>query len=438
MPILLMQGMEGGAFTLFYPRQDRFGMWPFLLARALGLQTPEAFHVVGVLALCSGAVPLAALLGNPIVGVVTLMVPLVLRPLMAQQFLQAGQPYLWQLVTLLWRWWGIRLALEARSRRSALLGVVAAGVFTALSAWMNSFSLAIAVALVVIEAVRARAHPRKVLGPVAALALAGLFEAWLRHRYNSTCRARFGTTFVTSLRLDGGHLLENVPRAVVALWKMGGQVPLLLGAAMALVPGRSRAERIDQICLLVLALATLPAIVAVQYFRDNHFAGRYFAFATFWAVAAAVLGGLQLLSLAAGQRAPWVRILALGALVIAVPAGPADPLGPERAIARGLQAGGPTVLLADYWDVYVPASLAAPGRLWPIGAEPNMNRYPGSEQALQAGREVLVDCTLDRPDGTVEQYRALLRRTAAAPLPGAGLAWCPHRVERPVPSPRSP
>ncbi|HET9157043.1 MAG TPA: hypothetical protein VFN91_10275, partial [Myxococcaceae bacterium] len=65
-PILLMQGMGEGAFTLFYPRQDRFGMWPFLLGRVLHLQTPEAFHVFSVIGLCSAALPLAAVLGSPV------------------------------------------------------------------------------------------------------------------------------------------------------------------------------------------------------------------------------------------------------------------------------------------------------------------------------------------------------------------------------------
>src|SRR5512144_1404719 len=50
-PVLLMQGMGEGAFTLFYPRQDRFGMWPFLLGRTLHLQTPEAYHLLSVLGL---------------------------------------------------------------------------------------------------------------------------------------------------------------------------------------------------------------------------------------------------------------------------------------------------------------------------------------------------------------------------------------------------
>ena len=52
-----MQGMGKGAFTLFYPRQDRFGMWPFLLGRALHLQTPEAYYLLSVLGLCSAAIP---------------------------------------------------------------------------------------------------------------------------------------------------------------------------------------------------------------------------------------------------------------------------------------------------------------------------------------------------------------------------------------------
>ncbi|MGZ6132263.1 MAG: hypothetical protein ACXWLF_09565, partial [Myxococcaceae bacterium] len=64
-PILLMQGLEKGLLALYYPGQDRYGMWPFLIGRWLQLETPESLHVLAALALCSAAVPLAAMLESP-------------------------------------------------------------------------------------------------------------------------------------------------------------------------------------------------------------------------------------------------------------------------------------------------------------------------------------------------------------------------------------
>jgi hypothetical protein len=368
-----------------------------------------------------------------------LVLPFVLRSSVAELFLQSGQPYLWQLVALVWAWWALRAVFDGRSARARALAAVGVAAFTALAAWMNTASLFLVSALGVLEAFRARARPTRVLGPLAALVVAGLFEAGLRGRYNASCREAFGEAFITPLRFDGGQLLSNLGRVVDKLRTEGGQVPLLLGAALALVPGRSRTERFNQLGLLALATAALPALVAIRYFRDNHFAGRYFAFPTYWAIAAAVYGGLLVLASLARHRSGWVLAAALLALVVAVPAGPPDFLAPQRAEAGALAAGGPSVLLADYLDVYVPASLAPPGALLPVGAEGNLNRYPATQAELQPGRRVLAPCALDRPDGTMEQYGALLRRTTAPPIPGARFAWCDHGVERaarPVRAPR--
>src|SRR5262249_60670827 len=79
-PLLLMRGLGDGAFTLFYPGQDRSGMWPYLLARWLRLETPEAFHLLSVLVLCTAALPLWRLLRNPALAVLTLFMPLALSP----------------------------------------------------------------------------------------------------------------------------------------------------------------------------------------------------------------------------------------------------------------------------------------------------------------------------------------------------------------------
>ncbi len=233
------------------------------------------------------------------------------------------------------------------------------------------------------------------------------------------------------LRFDRGHLNANTVAVLSKAWDVGLVVPLLLGTAMLFVPGRTRTQRFNQLALVLLALCPLPAYVWVHHFRENFFAGRYFSFCVFWAVAAAVYGVTVLAGRLAGERRGALRLLVLLALCVAIPASPPDPLAQLRAQAARLVGPGPRLLLADYWDVYMPASLAPPGMLLPLGAEGNMNRFRAMQDELRPGRTVLASCALDAPDGTMTQYSALLRRTPEPPIEaGQGSPWCLHAVER--------
>jgi len=428
-PVLLMQGMGEGAFTFYYPRQDRFGMWPFLLGRALHLQTPEAYHVLAVLGLCSAAVPLSAIFGSPALAVLTLLLPVVLGHSVAWNFLPAGQPYLWQVVALCWAWWACRAALTGTSRGTRAGAVLGFAVAATLAVWMNTASLAALLAVSLLEVLRARARPRAALGVLTGLGVAGGVDAALHNRHGAYCLRTFGARFVTPLRIDHGHLLSNVGPVLASLRNEGGLWPMLVGVLTAALPGRPRGERFDQLALLVFGVSVLPGLIVIRYFRDNEFAGRYLSLPTFWALAAAVHGLVLLACGIAGARRALVLGLGLVALVIAVPSSPADPLAGPRADAARLAAAGPAVLLADYLDVYVPASLAPPGALVPVGAEGSLNRYPGTLAELRPGRSVLAPCVLDRPDGMLLQHGALMRRTPETPITAAGGPWCRHTVE---------
>jgi hypothetical protein len=430
-PILLMQGLGDGPFTLYYPRQDRYGMWPFLIARAMHLATPEAMHVLAALFFCAAALPLAMLLESPAVAAAALLVPVVLNREVAWNFFQAGQPYLWQVSTLIWAWAACRLAFDAKGpgrRLAALVAFFAAG---ALSIWISTLSIPPLLLLVGVEAWRARARPARFAGPLLALGLSALAEGQLRRFYNAFCKQAFGERFLTVLHLDRGHLRANVLAVIGKAWATGVVVPLLLGAAVLPLPARTRTERLNQVALVLLALCPLPAYVLVHHFRENLFAGRYFSFCAFWAVAAAVSGVLVVAGHLAGERRGALRLLVLLALAVAIPASPPDPLAGERLLAARLVGPGPRLLLADYWDVYVPASLAPPGTLLPLGREGNTSRFPAMQDELRPGRTVLASCALDGADGTMTQYGAFLRRTPEPPIvAGQGGPWCLHAVER--------
>jgi hypothetical protein len=429
-PILVMQGMGEGAFALFYPRQDRFGTWPFLLGRALHLQTPEAYHVMSVLALCSAAIPLSAVLGSPAVAVLVLIVPLVVSHTVAWTFLQAGQPYLFQVVALCWAWWACRGALTAPTRGRRVLALAGFAGMTSLAAWMNTASLAMVGVLVIVEIVRGRVRLPAAVPLVGALGLAAGFEAALHRWHNAFCLRTFGGTFITPLRLDRGHLLANVGGVLGAFAGSGGLWPWLVGAATLGVRRRSREERLDQLTLLLLAASVLPALVLIRYFRENEFAARYLALPVFWALAAAVLGVLGTVLVLGRVRRHSVLGVALALLAIAVPAGPSDPLAGPRAEAARLAVEGPAVIIGGYLDVYVPASLAPHGVLVPIPRDGDLNRFPATHPELRPGRVVLAPCALAGADGTLVQHRALLRRVDGAPVEASGGPWCRHVVER--------
>ncbi|HET6984603.1 MAG TPA: hypothetical protein VFI53_20835 [Myxococcaceae bacterium] len=433
-PILVMQGMGEGAFTLFYPRQDRFGTWPFLLGRALHLQTPEAFHVMSVLGLCSAAIPLAAVLGGPALGVLVLMVPFVVSSTVAWAFLQAGQPYLWQVVALCWAWWACRGALTATTRGRRALSMAGFAIFTSLAAWMNTASLGMVLALAIVELVRARARLPAALSIVGALGLSAAFEAALHRWYNGYCLRTFGGTFLTPLRLDRGNLLTNAGMVGIRFFQTLGLGPWLVagaaGAMGARGPRRSREQGYDQLALVLLAASVLPGLMLVRYFRENGFAERYFALPAFWALGPFVLVTVDSLLAWGRVRRPWVLGVALVLLAVAVPAGPSDPLAGPRAEAARLAAEGPAVIVGEYLDVYVPASLAPRGVLVPIPRDGAFNRFPDLHPELRPGRVVLAPCAFDGPDGTLVQHRAVLRRVDGAPVEASGGPWCRHVVER--------
>ena len=429
-PILVMQGMEKGAFTLFYPRQDRFGMWPFLLGRALHLQTPEAYHSLSVLGLCSAAIPLSGVLGNPALAVLTLMVPFVMYAVRSGVALPPGGPA----VPLAGR--GDVLGVvglqggahrphrqEPLARARRLRGGLVAGDLD------EHRDLAALLSVGVLEAFRARARPGRVAGMLAGLGAAGAFDAGLRRRYAVECLERFGRTFVTPLRIDRGHVLANLGPVLASLRHEGGLWPFLVGAAAIAAPRRTRAERLDGLALLLFGLSVLPGLVLVRYFRDNQFAGRYLSLPTFWALAAAV-HGLLLVACSAGRTTPAgrarARPLRAGRHGATVPS--RNPLAEARADAARLAAAGPAVLLADYLDVYVPASLAPPGVLVPVGAEGNLDRFPGDRGRAPPGHDGLRPARstgrMGRWSSTARSCVAWrLRRFPGAPVRGAGMRW---------------
>jgi hypothetical protein len=422
--ILLAQGVGSWFFTLYYPAQDRLGGWPFWLARALHRGTPESFHAYSVLVLLSALVPLSRLVGGLPLAVLTLFPPLFLSQTAAQTFFNIGQPYLWQVAALCWAWWATRAVIEAGGGWR-LAGLV---LTSALAIWISPLSGPVLLGVWFIEAVRA--NRLRSLVPPAAIVLLGVGEWGMRRWQILRWLRRYGQYYVTSTRVDTGHLRANLRQVLGICWHEPVIVPLALGLALAFRPGAGRTERANQAVMLWLAGVTLPATILFEHFRVSEFSGRFFAFSAFWALAASTYG----LATLTVERLPRLRVplaaVMLAALALACPRSPTDPLAAPRADAARLSGTHPRVYLDGYWQTYVTASVAPPGALIPLPLERQHDRFPMLLSALTTGAEAIAPCALDRGSGLAEQYGALLGRLPGEAIPGPGDPLCLYRVER--------
>lgn len=268
------------------------------------------------------------------------------------------------------------------------------------------------------------------LAPLVAIGLGALVEGQLRRWHNWACRKEFGESFVVPMWLDRGYFGANLVSVLNGCWQTGVLVPLVLSTALIFRPGADRPERANQAALVWLAVMTLPVLVLVHHFRENLFAGRYFAFSAFWAIAAATYG-LATLAFAVLPRARMLALCgALLAVALACPISPRDALAGARAEAARLVGAHPRVYLDGYWQTYVTASVGERGQLIPLVIETEQNRFPMLRSALALGAEVLAPCALASEAGLARQYGAVLRRTGVPSIRGPGAPLCLFNVER--------
>ena len=116
-PVLMCNLATGAPVDWMFWGQDRFGSWPFLLARAVGALvdrawTPHALHVVRTLWMVAGLIPWLGLAGRSgLVAAAGLLLLPGLNPLLQLVLVDLGTVGGWQLPALLWARWGMRRAL---------------------------------------------------------------------------------------------------------------------------------------------------------------------------------------------------------------------------------------------------------------------------------------------------------------------------------------
>ncbi|MBJ6762180.1 hypothetical protein JGU66_15510 [Myxococcaceae bacterium JPH2] len=464
-PVLVTRARTLDLFHIFYFGQDRFGMWPFLLARALGGTdwTAEGLQRVMFVALWPTALVLGGLVpAGPLRRGLWLLVPLVLAlsPGQARYALDLSQPYGWQIAALAWSWLALRAQAQARERSGVMVHGALAFLAATLAMWMSSSSLPSLLVLAGLEVAKARVEGTGRarawrLAPLVPLLGAFLVERELQVLYHRFAKQAFGHVYRTQLKLDRGYLLENARQVLGQL--MDGPVPSLAVLAALVAAGlwswvaaRRQAHLPSPTvwfaagCALV-ALSQIPALVLIQHVRLNDFNPRYFCLTLLFAQMG--LGAVILSALAARVPASLrfaAGILVAGALLLASfmirQPPPENPHYAEaRAAARALSETAPsTLLLGDYWRVYLIAALQPPDdrAARPLPRSGDYQRTPFLIPAVQTASSVVwvqAEAEDREPPKLQVQHGVQIARDDAPLLRSSGFAFWHYRVMGPAP-----
>ena len=384
--------------------QDRFGSWPFLIARAAGgltghAWTPHGLHVLRTLWMTAALIPWVALAGEAglVAGAGLLLLP-GLSPLLERILVDGGTVDGWQLPALLWAWWGLRrMAVSARPQGWLLLATVA----SILATWSSLVSAPVLAALALVEGTQAGVgRGRRAL--LAAPVLAGtLFESGVRAAWHAAVRARGWPDVRTLAQLDNGHLGENLVGMAAVAWQAQAVPWIAAALAAAIVTlgvGRARGEppaTRTVVGAAAAALVSLAVVVAVHHVRLNAYNPRYLGLGlSFCVLGVSAVVGLALRAVLHRWSGafPAVAVVAVGSVLMLAPRARPDPrqevLLPA---AQEIQARFPAaVLAASYWRTYSLAALLPPGSVTPVPREGEWNRRPDWAASLGSGRPVLV------------------------------------------------
>jgi hypothetical protein len=415
-PVLMSNQAGGGPYHWLFWGQDRFGAWPFLLARLLAALfaahwTPHALHVAEVIFLGSALVAWLGLVprGRALSVAAFLLLP-VLSPVLRRTLVDLGHVDVWQVGALLWTWWALRRAAGPPPLRPALWAACLGG---ALATWSSLVSAPLLLVLGLLESARARSSTRRYAALCLPAVVGVCVEAMVRRAWHAAVLARHWRDIRTPASFDSGHIGENVTRlaanAVAAAawpWFIGVLVVGVL--AVTMLSGRGRLELdagLGLVAWTVVASAIstwlcLAVLVATRHVRESGWAPRYFGVPLVFAIlgVAAALGvAFEILLSTRWPRAagPVLAVAGLVAVVLGLPRPAADPRAQRlQAVAEALAKSHPGAALLDgYWRTYALAAFVPPGFLVPIPADGEWNRRPDWVALLQPGRPVLVGTT---------------------------------------------
>jgi hypothetical protein len=428
-------------FGFYFWGQDRLGAWPYLLEWLLHRLTGLGWSYRGlyaVLALCmlSAAWPLCRLAGwwGSSAGSAVLAF-LVLDESTRRWLLSIGQPYAWQLSSLFWAWWLLRRQAEEDASDALRLRdfsshrwwrFVAPAILTSLlSIWSSPLSApflwvaAIAEALRVVDSSQRRRVGMHLCGSVL---VAVLLEQVIRLTQQKYASWRHWRIFFTEVRIDRGHILENLGACVQQV-RGGSAWPVALGALLVAVcwvgvtvwkTHISERVRNDLLfagaCVTMGTLNILP-LIFMSWGRVNDYSGRYLIPTwIFWAVADVALGASALESLPDRLFLPGRMVctllsgFALAACAFLMPPGEHSAQAEARArVAGELPERMPDgILFGCYWGTYSLIDGGHPHAMTPVVHHAATHRTPWTPARLKNATEVVVAHEQCPPVGPAE------------------------------------
>jgi hypothetical protein len=463
-PVLMAQGPCDTPFCIYYLGQDRLGAWPFLFAHWLGRAmhfawSPERLSAWLILFIFSAAWPLRALAGKrDFIVPAYLGIVLLDRVLQLDLFTIEGV-YGWQAPALIWTWWFLRrLSLSDRPEwwlASACLGSL-------LATWSSQLSGIILALLACLEWGYAHLQaPDKVRSKRLVLLMIptvfGLVvEAGLRRWFYQYTSLKFHTRYVTAIRLDRGHLLENAN----ALWSVFTESPLwalhlasTVAGTLFLASWIARRKRPTALavpkdnwralaigCAMICVL-TFCTSAGLSHVRHNDHDQRYLVlvhlFGGLGAVAtlAALVPQVQSSILASHALSIGLTGALALAVGLALPSAKANPAYQDlKEAANWLANRANPVVLGGYWGSYVFAGLAVPNRVVPVPIEEDWQRTPWTAAALHQSRELFISPYWtdrfgpdDNPDPWVSERGEFLERAETPAFQRGGVTLWLYR-----------
>lgn len=438
--ILMVNASGFDPFSLYSYGQDRWGAWPYLLARLAHcvtgfIWTDKSLYTFQTVWLFLGAFPLIGL-GGRYGGMfaLTYLLVICLNEFVSYNLFIISNLFAFQVTTLLFAWWCIRrlcvlhwrpARLKSASFAAPLFWASLTFLFSFLAAWTSPVSGPLLIFIFLVEATRLSlmasnderggGRRRAWLGLIAVAAGVAA-ELLLRGFYHRYARARFGSEFRTDYSIDWDNLFTSVKMlahnySYSALWPLAFLGVLTsLAIIVYVVRNRAAASRrnFDPFLLNCGALAVGACGMAVINFvlaaaanhvRVSGYNQRFLNLSHIFGSLGGILTCLLLATLPGILRRRRIFILrffcisAVIALTILFPHFAIRPAYNDlRGVAAKIGEEAPTqVILGGYWGTYVFAGLRPDRHIIAVPAEGERDRMPWTKTSLRETKQVLSE-----------------------------------------------
>lgn len=450
-------------FNLYYYGTDRWGGWPFLVARLVRRTTgytwsDQSLSMMQTFWVFIGALVIAGLSrkDRAVVAVVYL-VTLCLHGETRYQIFLLSQVYAWQVTSLLLGWYSLRRLFgngadsEKRWRSSRAVWLFLSFFFSYLAVWSSIASIPLLIFLVCVEALRVRLKRESGRGTLRMFVtglipvLAGvLLERLQKMDYHRYADKRYGFDFRSKFELDTGYLTKNLGIHFESIIKLAWW-PLHLLATLALLAalcafayallkkkgvllGKLKAVFADDTVILIvgaygIALINFVLTVIVSHVRLNDYDDRYLTLTSLFGPVSGMLT-LFLIIRWCARRGPHGEFAApaftLALLILLAAKFPSGSYRPEyrtiKDTALALAEKSPrAILMGGYWETYVFAGLQPVNTMTPVPLEGQENRMPWTREMVRRADHLVVEYRKgklgegDEPPQHLNQYGNSLR-----------------------------